>query len=79
VAQIPPILIIHNSSIILASDDVMDEKKIYTLFLLVILYELEICIFVDNVNSYFVEINIIFLNTYFLLEKKMFLILFSLF
>ncbi len=78
-AQIPPILIIHNSSIILASDDVMDEKKIYTLFLLVILYELEICIFVDNVNSYFVEINIIFLNTYFLLEKKMFLILFSLF
>ncbi len=41
-------------------DDVMDEKKIYTLFLLVILYELEIYIFVYNVNIYFVEINIIF-------------------
>jgi hypothetical protein len=31
-----------------------------TLFVLVILYELETYIFVDNVNSYFVEINIIF-------------------
>jgi hypothetical protein len=41
------------------------RKKIFTLFVLVILNELEIYIFVDNVYRYFVEINIIFKYLFF--------------